>query len=598
MKTTKRFVALLMAVVMTFALGAVALAESGVFSNLPGAGDGSYEPITGFNIPKGIYVKNNSLESVPLPEVTFNFKIEAVKEGDPALQYGAHAAGVQVYPGKAGALFGADKSELTSSKQIKTSAGGDGYGTDLTFYTRTVTGVNAEEGAHVEEPLYFGTSMTPFANETKPGVYRYRVTDITPAAYLESVGISRGSNYDTVAYVDLYVQIDYDGNGNTVPTIGSIVVSEVESKVPERNENGTINIVNTTDPTDKQELDPKNVVVTEDGTVWTLKTGASEPYVFPTSYEIKTGYKVPEDKMIPGLVKTKDVFNDKPEGKFEDTDYDGKPDDTNNDNVPDNLTGTEVKRDDEGNIIGLDGKPYPADEYIVDPATGEILHDSDGDGVKDDPVGPGADDHVYAGRIRLFEYDADVYETFNVCLKKLITGPMGDKTHEFPFVADVTNKTAQAGDDAQELEYKYQEGEGLVNTANGSTAQHSFKLKDEELFFIRGLNANALLNFTETNDTSFPFAVTVTGRDGYSYRSADAMNKGDQMSAYPGAQKVATAVDGVFAENPLQYTTMTNRQSNINPTGVVLRFAPYILMLGAACFFVALSRRRREQENA
>jgi hypothetical protein len=597
MKSTKRFVALLMAVVMVFALSAVALAAGGVFGNLPAAGTSTIEPITGFYIPKGIYVKNNTLTSVPLPKVTFNFKIEAVLQGDEALQYGAHAAGVQVFPGKPGALFGADRNDSASSVQVKSHAEDeDVYYTDLTFYARPVNGVNADEGAHVEEPLYFGTSMTPFANETKPGVYRYRVTDITPAAYLENVGISRGPNYDPVAYVDLYVQISND-NGNPVPSIASIVVSEKEDKVPERNENGTITIVNTTNPDDIQELDPKNVVVTKDGTVWILKPGATEPYVFPTSYQIKEGYKVPESKMVPGLVKTEDVFNDEPEGKFVDTDYDGKPDDSDDNKVPDNLTGTEVLKDDEGNIIGIDGKTYPADEYIVDPTTGEILHDSDGDGAKDDPVGPG-ENHVYAGRIKLFEYDVDVYETFNVCLKKLITGPMGDKTHKFPFVADVTNKTAEAGDDAQALEYWYQEGKGDAKSSTGNPSPHSFKLSDKNVFFVRGLNANALLNFTETNDTSFPFAVTVVGRNGEIYRSADPMAKGESKSAYQGSQTVATATSGVFAANPLQYTIMTNEQSSINPTGVVLRFAPYILMLGAACFFVALSRRRREQENA
>jgi len=88
MKTTKRFVALLMAVVMVFALSAVALAEPGVL--LPKTG----VPLQTFEVKKVIYVSNNTPGDYMRPQVKYDYTIVGDKG-----TYPAHVAGIPINAG-------------------------------------------------------------------------------------------------------------------------------------------------------------------------------------------------------------------------------------------------------------------------------------------------------------------------------------------------------------------------------------------------------------------------------------------------------------------------------------------------------------------
>jgi len=583
MKTTKRFVALLMAVVMTFALGAVALANGGVFSNLPGT-----EPVGNFKIPKGLVMKNNTKGNYYRPTVTFTFTIEP--SDDAGMTYGAHAAGVKVNKGLAGGLTGivVDRPSGEYYSQAIPETGK----TTLTFYTKEILDVENDPVVKTTEPLQFATYMEPYADVKQPGVYRYKITDVTDPDYLQQLGISRDKDYNPVGYVDLYIQITDDSHGNTTPSVASIVVSQVENNVPKRGENGNIPGSNGTETKD---FDPADVYVDEAGNIYTVKDHpTNDPPKYPVDYE-DTGYDCETEK---GLEKTEDVFNDTPKKEYDDVDGDGIPDGDTTTHVPTNKTGVEPHVDDEGRIVDTDGGTWAQPDYKVDPTTGEIL-DKDGNS-----VGEGGT-KKYAKYDGQYDYqDIDVYETYNLVLKKDISGPMGDKSHQFPFDVSVTNKTLDTN--AQSLHFTYfkKDANGnVVDDSEGSSDAGVVTLKTKlshgEEFIIRGLNANALINYEETNDTSFPYAVTVAGSAGTNYQNAVKTENRDKVKAFGSTDKnVATATDGVFKQNDVKVITFFNQQSNVNPTGVVLRFAPYILMLGAAFFFVALSRRRREQENA
>jgi hypothetical protein len=294
--------------------------------------------------------------------------------------------------------------------------------------------------------------------------------------------------------------------------------------------------------------------------------------------------------MDKGLAKTEDVFNDHPDYDFADNNGDEHPDvDTNG--VPTDKTNSEPAHDDKGDIIGQDGTIYPSDEYNVDPTTGEIKKTSDNSSVDGGPK--------YAKYVGKYNYEqSDVYETFNVVLKKDTSGPMGDKTHAFPFKVTVNNKTAEAT--AQNLDFAYFKNAETPASSGTGSQDISTTLKHEDYFTIRGLNANATINVEETNDTSFNYSVTIEKSDRTKVLDAKAAStNGGKVKMADNALNIATAnTENLFSSTKLDIITFYNVQSNVSPTGVVLRFAPYILMLGAAVFFIALSHRRREQENA
>jgi hypothetical protein len=572
MKSTKRFVALLMAVVMTFALGAVALAENGVLVPT------NEEPYNTFEIKKVIYVSNNTPGDYMRPQVKYDYEITS--DVGP---YKAHLAGIPLMPGLAGGLKGKEVGNADEGTHHETA----GTSFSLFFHKQVVTDVASKDNATEPikasiEPITFAIDLAPYraltGDDMKPGVYRYKVTDTTPSAYLNSVGVVRPTDYDPVCYIDLYIEFNQTG-----PSVSSIVVSE-KGTVPKREENGTIIGVNPDDESDTHTYDPKEIYVTEDGTIYTRDSADSKPSQFPDGYT-KTDYKA---TMETGLYKTEDVYNESPVNDFTDSDVkDGKPDVDEN-KVPTNKTGTEPYIDDKGNVVTTGGETIEKPYQIKD--DGKIWTDTDGDGTFETDTGK------YAQYRGTFTFKSDSYTCYNIALKKDVSGDMGDKTHEFPFIITVNNNTADSP--AQTLEYSYVNDLG-AETKNVTTTTIDAKLKHDDVYIIRGLNPHATVNFKETNDTSFPYQVNIMSAEGL-VGSTRSMESTQSVTAYePTARTVAdfNSNDNVFEEK-VGVVTFYNVQSSINPTGVVLRFAPYILMLGAAFFFVALSHRRREQENA
>lgn len=181
---------------------------------------------------------------------------------------------------------------------------------------------------------------------------------------------------------------------------------------------------------------------------------------------------------------------------------------------------------------------------------------------------------------------ADKYYTFNYSLKKSIVGTMADKTHAFPFNIATSGVAGQ--------KFAYVTAEATVEGAIGTDVVAS--LSDEQTIAIKGLPANTMINVTETNDT--PDTYRVSASDETAKELIEATATASNGSNSTGEKAVSNYADN--SEIPaaaLSATTFTNELNEVSPTNVVLRFAPYLFILGGAIVLLAVSRRRKAEQE-
>ena len=192
-------------------------------------------------------------------------------------------------------------------------------------------------------------------------------------------------------------------------------------------------------------------------------------------------------------------------------------------------------------------------------------------------------------------FETDDYYTIDVQLKKVITGNAANKTHQFPFSITVSNNS---------LSYSYAKGDATLAN-DGSISALSTMLADTEVFHIKGLNPKATVTYVETNDTPDTYKVTIKD-----YADAVINNVNETATNKDGTQTTdeltVTTYDTDNSTSAVVTTTPTasnnaditfiNNLEAISPTGVALRYAPYLAMLGAGVVALPLTLRKREEE--
>lgn len=182
--------------------------------------------------------------------------------------------------------------------------------------------------------------------------------------------------------------------------------------------------------------------------------------------------------------------------------------------------------------------------------------------------------------------NTDKYKTYNVTLTKEVAGTMADKNHEFPFAATISNDGK-----------KYFAAEGGISAATSAdataaTSLSSILLKDGETYTIAGLSPRATVAYTETNDTTDLYEVTAAGSI-----SALDVTEGTNKTYSVAAGNVSDyAVTNVGDATNYSAVTFTNTLNEVSPTNVVMRFAPFLFIFGAAILLLVVMRRRRTQD--
>lgn len=226
-------------------------------------------------------------------------------------------------------------------------------------------------------------------------------------------------------------------------------------------------------------------------------------------------------------------------------------------------------------------------------------------GVNTDPDGDGKIDYTA-------DKTVDRYTTYDFTVTKEITGAFADKTNEFPFYVNVENSIANAAftytkDDTESFHNATADGEKVTLgnaafTIGEDAKTSSLALKNGESIKLVGVPSNQTdaltvgvkeFNNTEDKYTASAKAKNAAGADIDLVLTDTDLVKDDTAALTP--------VFGVKAnDTKAQTIKITNKMADISETGVVLRFAPYALMLGAgvALFIILKVRKNKAVEEA
>lgn len=206
-----------------------------------------------------------------------------------------------------------------------------------------------------------------------------------------------------------------------------------------------------------------------------------------------------------------------------------------------------------------------------------------------DDQDPNADFKVTGYDVASEDEEADSYVTYNLTVEKQVAGNFADPNHEFPFTVDLTEAAATA------VEY-YVTGDytaaDLVIGTKYSFDGTEIQLKDDDTVTFIGLPASTTATITETNDTADLYTVTAADVNG-------ALTMSETSSGSKVYTTAANAVTiGTTAGSETNTVVVTNTLEEVSPTGVIVRYAPYIIMLGAAVALVVLVNKSKRHNEA
>lgn len=208
---------------------------------------------------------------------------------------------------------------------------------------------------------------------------------------------------------------------------------------------------------------------------------------------------------------------------------------------------------------------------------------------------------------------SDQYHTYNVEVKKLIDGALADKNHNFPFKVEITNVASTISDYTQKVTSKAdfyyvakKDGTDVAEVITaldengsktiGDTATTSELLfQNEDKVLITGLPVNCLVKVTELNDT--PDIYTASAKD---TKNVDMTLDNDGTIKEVPANTGTAAIKNAFAiknTSAKDTITVTNALNEVSPTNVVMRYAPYLFILGAGVMLLMVSRRRKAEQE-
>ena len=183
--------------------------------------------------------------------------------------------------------------------------------------------------------------------------------------------------------------------------------------------------------------------------------------------------------------------------------------------------------------------------------------------------------------------DGDQYNTYDLVVKKVISGNDSVKGMSFNFDVDL-ERGANGVENVKHNYFKNTNNEVEFDGTGYGTVSEA--LTNNETITIKNVPASATVKVKETNTTVTAFDVSLTGATFIDGGTAAVLNGG--TSSY--VQTDTAAIGGEYKE-----IVVTNTYNSVPVTGVVMDIAPYAAMiLGAGAFAgVFLGKKKSEDEE-
>ncbi len=184
-------------------------------------------------------------------------------------------------------------------------------------------------------------------------------------------------------------------------------------------------------------------------------------------------------------------------------------------------------------------------------------------------------------KVEGFVYDE--YHTSNLTVSKTLVNDAAMNSHEFPMAVTIAEGSVSAG---FHLLTEKTGTATVAATLADKTYTDSAKVANGGTVKYVGLPTGATFTVTETNDVT-----------GTTYKVTHAIDGGtstEDGNKYTGG--TATAAVTTVAADSAHTVAFTNELVLISPTGVVMRVAPYALMLIGGFVLLVISRRRKVEE--
>jgi len=186
--------------------------------------------------------------------------------------------------------------------------------------------------------------------------------------------------------------------------------------------------------------------------------------------------------------------------------------------------------------------------------------------------------------------DVDVYKTENLAIYKTITGTMADVNNKFPVSIAMTKASGLSN--GIKLDFTASENAELTKTDTDAKGDYvtmdnalAGKVGQDSVITITGIPYGSTAAVTETNNAPDSYKVSA----GKTATTTEFFK--DKIVATNG-----TATVDAQTLNAKVSIYITNKLDAISPTNVVMRFAPFLFIFGAAILLLVVMRRRRTQD--